>query len=373
MEHVFWWLFLFATSTQFVYLIFVFGRFAFFYKKKPDSKENFIGVSVVIAAKNEYKHLENLITMIMAQQYPVFELVLVNDCSQDASEDLLIQLSKKFKNLKVINVRYTPDHVTGKKYALSHGIKASKHEIVLLTDADCVPVSKNWIKLMSAPLRNQNKIFALGHGSYKILPGLLNKVIQFETLLTALYYFSFGQWRFPFMGIGRNLCYRKDFFINKKGFKDLWHIQGGDDDLFVNRHANAENTAIVVHPESITLSEPKTNFKDYFTQKKRHFHVGKYYKSVDKLKLGIYSFSNLIFWFSSAVIIILSGSLEPIALVLGLVLSKGFLQYMIIREARKKLEGAGKVFWTMFFDLMYLIYFWIIGTRGYLSKSVKWK
>ncbi|MBD3628657.1 glycosyltransferase [Cyclobacterium sp.] len=375
MENIIWGLFFLASGIQFTYLLLVFGRFAFFYKNQPE--ENLIpnppGVSIVIAAKNESSHLKDLIPLLMQQQYPKFEVVVVNDCSWDDSEALLREFSTQYPNFRAVNIRYTPSHVTSKKYALTLGIKVSQYGIVLLTDADCRPVSLHWIKRMSAPIRLENKVFALGHGSYMALPGLLNRIIQFETLLTAIYYFSFGYWKSPFMGVGRNLCYRKDFFMEKKAFKSLWHIEGGDDDLFVNRYAMSSNTAIVAHPESITVSEPKTNFKDYFTQKKRHFHAGKYYRGKDKLKLGLYSLSHLIFWLSAAVIVILASSWEPIAVVLGLVLFRATIQYFIIHEARKKLEGKGKVIWTMFFDLMYMVYFWVLGTLGYLSKTVKWK
>lgn len=374
MENILWLLFFIATATQFLYLTLIFGRFAFAYKiAEPSREENSEGVSVVIAARNEKPHLEKLIPELFRQNYPIYEVVIVNDRSSDDTEDLLRELGHLYPCLRTVNIRYTPNHVTAKKYALTLGIKAAKHDIVLLTDADCRPVSSRWILLMSAPVRNGNKIFALGHGSYLIQPGVLNKVIQYETMLTALYYFSFGLWQSPFMGIGRNLCYRKKFFMDQKAFKNLWHIEGGDDDLFVNQHASKTNTAVVIHPESITVSMPKTTFKDYLIQKTRHFHAGKYYKTKDKLKLGIYSFSHLIFWGTALVLMVNSRTWEPIALVLGLILTRAVLQYAVMKEASKKLEGAGKVLWTMFFDLMYMIYFWIIGTKGYLSKTVRWK
>ncbi|AEL26112.1 glycosyltransferase [Cyclobacterium marinum] len=375
MENTLWWIFFLASGLQFTYLMVVFGRFAFFHKRQEEIGEdlNLSGVSVIIAAKNEAAHLNDLIPLLMEQDYPIFEVLVVNDCSTDESEDLLRSLSGKYDKLKIVNIRYTPQHVTAKKYALTLGIKVSKYETILLTDADCRPVSSQWIRRMSAPIRNEGKTFALGHGSYLTLPGLLNKIIQYETLLTAIYYFSFGYWKSPFMGVGRNLCYRKDFFMEKKAFKSLWHIEGGDDDLFVNKYATATNTAIVAQPDSITISQPKTNFKDYFTQKKRHFHAGKYYRNRDKLKLGLYSLSHLVFWASAIGIVILESTWEPIALVLGLVFSRAMLQYLIIHRVRKKLEGTGKVIWTIFFDLMYMIYFWTLGTKGYLSKTVKWK
>ncbi|AKP51719.1 glycosyltransferase [Cyclobacterium amurskyense] len=375
MENTLWWIFFLALGIQFTYLMVVFGRFVFFHKAQREALQdtNLSGVSIIIAAKNEARNLQDLVPLLMEQDYPDFEVLVVNDCSTDNSEDLLRSLAETYTNLRIVNVRYTPDHVTAKKYALTLGIKVSKYETILLTDADCRPVSSHWIKRMSAPVRNEGKTFALGHGSYLALPGLLNKIIQYETLFTAIYYFSFGYWKSPFMGVGRNLCYQKSFFMEKKAFKSLWHIEGGDDDLFVNLYATADNTAIVAHPESITVSQPKTNFKAYFTQKKRHFHAGKYYRTKDKLKLGLYSLSHLVFWLSAVGIVILESTWEPIALVLGLVLTRAILQYLIIHRARKKLEGTGKVIWTLFFDLMYMIYFWTLGTKGYLSKTVKWK
>lgn len=375
MEMIIWGLFFLAAGIQFTYLLFVFGRFALFYKDKgeQDLDLNTSGVSVIIAAKNEAAHLKDLLPLLMQQDYPDFEVVVVNDRSTDGSEELLAAFTKEYAKLRSVTIRYTPEHLTSKKYALTLGIKVSAYDTVLLTDADCRPVSLNWIKRMSAPIRNDQKTFVLGHGSYLALPGLLNKIIQFETLMTAIYYFSFGYWKSPFMGVGRNLCYRKDFFMEKKAFKSLWHIEGGDDDLFVNRYANSKNTAIVAHPESITVSEPKTSFKEYFVQKKRHFHAGKYYQAKDKLKLGLYTLSHLVFWFAGLGIVILDTSWEPIALVLGLVLARAMLQYYIIGEARKKLEGKGKVIWTLFFDLMYMVNYWVLGVQGYLSKTVKWK
>ncbi|WP_198675438.1 glycosyltransferase [Pleomorphovibrio marinus] len=369
-----WMIFFLALAIQLVYLLFVFGRLAFLYKPSEDTSDTAgVGVSVVIAARNELNNLQQLIPRLFEQVYDTFEVIIVNDRSSDGTEDFLREASTNHPNLRVVNIRYLPDHVTAKKYALTLGIKVAKHNVILLTDADCLPLSKNWIKRMSYPVRILEKDFALGHGSYQVLPGLLNKFIQYETLLTALYYFSFGLWRAPFMGVGRNLCYKKDFFMDKKAFKDLWHINGGDDDLFVNKYANKGNTAMVIHPESVTLSMPKENFRAYFEQKKRHFHVGKYFRTKDKLKFGVYTMSHLLFWLSGLGIILYSRDWEPIGLVLGLILLRAILHYSIFKNAKLKLEGMGQVLWTMFFDLLYMVYFWVIGTKGYLSKTVRWK
>ncbi|MCC5938280.1 MAG: glycosyltransferase [Lunatimonas sp.] len=375
MEEVVWMVFFFAVTVQLMYMLFIFGRLAFFHKRSSkdlmlDAQE---GVTILVAARNELVNLQKQLPVLLDQNYPRFEILYVNDRSVDDTEDWLREQEAQHPNLRSVHVRYTPDHVTAKKYALTLGIKVAAYDVILLTDADCIPVSDQWIRRMTAPVRNQHKTFALGHGAYLEVPGFLNKLIQFETLLTALYYFSFGLWRAPFMGVGRNLCYRKSFFLENKAFHGLWHIVGGDDDLFVNKHADKTNTSVVIHPESVTMSQPKATFGEFFTQKRRHFQAGKYYRLKDKLKLGIYTFTHLVFWGSGITLLAMQRSWEPIALIFGLILLRALLQYAILRNTKKKLEGVGKVLWTMFFDFMYLIYFWTIGTKGYLSKTVKWK
>lgn len=363
-----------SAAIQFTYLCFVFGRLAFFSNPlHPETSPHEEGVTIVVAARNERQNLKGLIPILSAQKYPDFEILIVNDRSDDGTHALLEKMMNIYPQLRTVTVRYTPPHVTAKKYALTLGIKVAKNDIILLTDADCLPVSENWIQLMSRPLRAGNKLLALGHGAYQRSSGFLNRLIQYETLFTAINYLSFALWKAPLMGVGRNLCYRKGFFMEKKAFKDLWHINGGDDDLLINQYATGNNTAVVIHPDSITLSKPKTDWKGYLTQKNRHFHAGKYYKTKNKLKLGIYMFTHLIFWASAFLLVMTAKSWEPIATVVGLTILRAVLQLTVFTSAKKKLEGIGNVYWTMFFDLVYLSYFWIVGTKGYLSKKIKWK
>jgi cellulose synthase/poly-beta-1,6-N-acetylglucosamine synthase-like glycosyltransferase len=350
---------------------------SFFYTNPNNSRQsNFEGVTVIVAAHNEKENLEKLIPALCNQDYPDYEIMIVNDRSYDETESFLKEMMAVYPKLKTVNIKYTPEHVTAKKYALTLGIKVTKNDVLLLTDADCVPKTNKWIKLMTAPVREDNKTFALGYSQYNSNDGFLNSWIQFETLWTALQYISFAIWSAPFMGVGRNLCYRRSFFMEKKAFKGLWHINCGDDDLFVNLYANGKNTAVVVDPESITISKPKTSWNAYFTQKKRHFHAGKYYKAGDKQKIGIYSFTNLLFWVTGISLLTLFGiekNWEQFAIILGIIIVRSILLTSVFTSARKKLEGKTKVFWTGFFDVMYLGYFWIIGALGYQSKKVRWK
>lgn len=370
-------LFLIAVGVQIFYMLIIFGRMSFFYKKKiKDPLSNPEGVTVIVAAHNEKENLKKLIPAVCEQDYPNFDVMVINDRSWDGTRGLLEEMMSQYPKLRTVTIEYTPDHVTAKKYALTLGIKVAKNDVLLLTDADCIPKSNKWIELMTAPVRNEGKTFSLGFSQYNYGKGLLNQWIQFETLWTGLQFLAFAIWKSPFMGIGRNLSYRRSFFMEKKAFKGLWQINGGDDDLFVNQYANGKNTAVVISPESITLSMPKTSWKSYFIQKKRHFHAGKYYQVGDKLKIGIYSFTHLIFWVTGIYLLILLGleqNWEHFSVILGIIIVRSILLTSVFTSARKKLEGKTKVFWTGFFDLMYLGYFWILGALGYQSKKVRWK
>jgi glycosyltransferase involved in cell wall biosynthesis len=376
---VFWIVAATSLSIQFIYLLILFGRLSFLKPKKykvSQSNDFKAGVSVVIVARNEAENLKILIPELFKQGYSNYEVMVINDRSLDESRELLEEFSVKYPKLRTVTVESTPDHVHPKKYALTLGIKVAKFDILLLTDADCVPSSTQWIEKMSAPLRMEGKDFALGHAPYKKESGLLNRWIQYETLWTAVLSFSFALWKAPILGIGRNLCYRKSFFLDKKAFNGMWDIIGGDDDLFVNKYATGKNTAVVVDADSCTISIPKSTWNTYFTQKKRHLHVGKYYKWIDKIKIGGYSASQLLFYISSLGLLIFDGienNWEHFPYIIGIIIARILLLTLVIYGASKKLENKSRGWLTPLFDVFYLGYFWVMGTISFLTKKVKWK
>jgi len=373
-----WLLFGIGISIQMVYLIFIFGKTAFFsgntnpYSQKSNSE----GVTVMIAAHNEFQNLKVLIPKLFEQDYKIFDVMIVDDRSTDRTKKLLGEMMAIYPRLRSVTIKYTPAHVTSKKFALTLGIKVAKHDVILLTDADCIPDTDQWIRKMTAPIREDEKTFSIGFSGYEQKSGFLNNWIQFETLLTALFYMSFGLWKKPFMAVGRNLCYRKSFFMEVKAFKGLWHIQGGDDDLFVNQFATGRNTSIVLDPKANTTSTPKENLKEYLNQKKRHLHAGKYYAKEDKQKIGFYSFSHALFWIGGIGLLINLGIAEKwehFLVLFGIILLRSILVSVIFRMASKKIQGSNtsKKVWLL--DFLYLGYFWILGTISHQSKDIQWK
>ena len=372
-----WFFFGVGIFIQVIYLLIIFGRTAFSKPQKANSdpqKEE--GVTVLVSAHNEFKNLKTLIPKLFEQDYPTFDVMIVNDRSTDRTKRLLEEMMSIYPRLRSVTIKYTPTHVTAKKFAMTLGIKVSKNDVILLTDADCIPNSDQWIRKMTAPVRQEAKTFALGFSGYEKAKGFLNNWIQYETLLTALYYLSFGLWKAPFMGVGRNLCYRRSFFMEVKAFKGFWHVEGGDDDLFVNQYATGKNTAIVMDPEANTTSKPKVTFKEYMVQKKRHLHAGKYYRSEDKQKIGFFSLSHALFWLGGLGLLIYFGidqSWEQFLIVFGIILLRSVIVVSVFASASKKIQGtkAAKNVWML--DFLYLGYFWVLGTISHQAKDIQWK
>lgn len=360
--------FLFVVCVQVLYFIVIFGKFAFLKEKKEPYKS--IPISVIICAKNEAENLKKFLPSIIHQEYSNFQIVLINDASYDDTLEVMEDFASKYNYIKIVNVVNNEAFWANKKYALTLGIKAAKHEHLLFTDADCKPVSKHWISEMSSCFGNNNSI-VLGYGAYfKVKNSFLNKLIRFETLLTALQYFSFAKIGIPYMGVGRNLAYKKDTFFNANGFMNHMHIRSGDDDLFINQIANKNNTEICIVPDSFTESAPKTSFRSWIKQKRRHITTANHYKTKHKTILAFFYISQLFFWLLSIVLLL---ALFNWQIVICLILIRFIVQFTIFGKASKKLNERDIIAYIPFLELF------LIGTQlsifitNLISKPKHWK
>ncbi len=342
---------------------------AFLRKRAIDPPDTLLPVSVIVCAHDEDNNLKELIPLLLAQDYHEFEVVIVDDRSNDSTFDFLLEETKKDHRLRMVHVNRTPVHADGKKYALTLGIKAARYDWILLTDADCRPHNQNWIKSMSANMTDE-KQFVLGYSPYTKQPGFLNILIRFETLITALQYFSFALLGKPYMGVGRNLAYRKSMFLEMKGFHQFLHVTGGDDDLFVNQHARKENTAICMGEESLTYSIPKSTWKDFFYQKVRHLSVGKFYNGMNRFWLGLFSISWLLSWFVGLPLLFIS---EIPYILLGVFVFRVILLSLTVHVAAKHLGQKFESWITLGLDFIYAFYYLVTGLIALLSKKVRWK
>jgi len=360
--------FIVVVAIQLSYYLGVFGKFSFAKAQKTTPKR--LSVSVIVCAKNEEENVVNFIPLLAEQNYPDFEIVLIDDASSDGTLDIFEDFEKQYPNIRLVKVQNNEAFWGNKKYALTLGIKAAKNDYLLFTDADCYPTSKEWITAMSSQFTMQ-KTIVLGYGGYeKIANSFLNKLIRFETLLTAIQYFSWAKAGHPYMGVGRNLAYKKDEFFNVNGFINHIQIRSGDDDLFVNEAATAKNTAIAYAPESFTYSKPKTKYRDWITQKRRHVATANHYNALDKLQLGLFYCSQLLFVILP--IILLSFQFRWI-LVLSLIAVRYIAVWIVIGFSAGKLKEKDLKYWFPIVELVLIftqINIFILNT---FSKPVHWK
>lgn len=358
---------------QMVYYWGIFSRLAF-YKQKKDHEKNY-PVSVIICAKNELHNLKRNLPLILEQDYTDFEVVLVDDCSDDDSDFYLKKLSEQHPRLNVVTIKENVNFFSGKKFALAVGIKSAKHDRVLLTDADCTPKSRRWIFEMQKNFSDKKQI-VLGYSGYEKRKGFLNKMIRYDTIFTAMQYLSWSLSGATYMGVGRNLAYNKELFFKNKGFTSHYQIASGDDDLFINQVAKNNNACIEIIPESQTFSSPKTNFSGWFRQKKRHFTTSSLYKLKHKIMLGLFPASNLLFYAALVFLLIAlmnKFSSGTIILAGSYYVLKIASQMVVFKKCMKKLDEKNLLLISPVMDLIFVLIYPLFAFSNYLVRDNKWK
>jgi len=366
-EQVLMLVFFQAFLIQMIYFWVVFRRLAFFRDKKDFSSEE--AVSIVICARNEYANLEKNLPLFLEQDYPLFEVVVVNDNSQDDSLELLEDMTREYSKLKIVNLNQELNFFHGKKFPLSLGIKSASHEILLLTDADCMPSSKYWIRNMAGKF-GRGKEIVLGYGGYEKKAGLLNLLIRYETLWVAIQYLSYSLMGKTYMGVGRNMAYRKSLFYKNKGFSSHYTIASGDDDLFINSVATKKNVAIEIDHGSHTISVPEENIYDWIKQKRRHLTTWKYYRPRFKRLLGTWSISQMLFFGLFILLLALGYNM----IVVGSVFILRFVSYLLITKmSMNRLNERKLLLFSPIAELFLIVFYPMLSLVNMFSKPDKWK
>jgi cellulose synthase/poly-beta-1,6-N-acetylglucosamine synthase-like glycosyltransferase len=357
-----------STLIQLIYYWFIYGKVAFF-KQKNEFVRSDQGVSVIVCARDEYYNLKENLPLLLSQDYSKFEVVVVNHGSEDDTQYLLRDLAAEHPNLKIVNLAQDLNFFTGKKFPLSIGIKSASYEVLLFTDADCVPRSNQWLRRMAANF-TQGTDIVLGYGAYSKSNSLLNLLIRFDTTRIAMNYLGFARVGMPYMGVGRNMGYRKSLFFNQKGFISHYRVQSGDDDLFVNKASSGKNTRIEIQADAHTLSLPKTSLSQWIRQKRRHLMTGGYYKFSHKFVLGLFAGTQFLYWALAILLLVLW--YQPY-IVFGLVALRLFSQLFITKKTMSKLSEKGFLLLVPFFELFLLLVSPILAIANVFNKPVKWR
>ena len=356
------------TFIQIFYYLFFFSRLAFF-KTAIKNNTQTHPVSVIICARDEAANLAKNLPGSLVQAYSTtHEVIVVNDNSFDDSKYLLEEFERNFKHLKVVELKQEAKMIPGKKFPLSVGIKTAKYEIVLLTDADCVPSSEHWIEKIQESYDDSTEI-VLGYGAYHKKKGLLNRLIRWETFHTALQYLSYALAGKPYMGVGRNLSYKKAIFFRHKGFSSFNHISSGDDDLFINTAATKNNTKINISPEAFTLSDSPNTWNQWVKQKRRHYSTAKYYKPLHQFLLGLYSLSHFLF-FPLLITAVAFYNWQWSLLVFSI---RFIIQLIIFYPCMKKLNEKDLFPFLLLLDIWMFFYYFIFSITLLLKPRASWK
>jgi glycosyltransferase involved in cell wall biosynthesis len=355
-----------VASIQLAYYLLIFNRLAFYKpKQKLHSQEQ--PISVIVCAKNEAGNLIKNLPGVLVQAYKTtHEVMLVDDNSTDDTNYVIEELQQAFKKLNPLRLKHKARLTVGKKFPLSMGIKAARYETLLLTDADCIPASENWMKLMQDGYHNGTEI-VLGYGAYHKAPGMLNKLIRFETFHSALQYLSYALAGMPYMGVGRNLSYKKEVFTRNNGFLSDSQLPSGDDDLFINKAATKTNTNIVIDPAAHTLSEPKKTWESWLNQKTRHYSTAKYYKKKHQLLLGLYSATQFLVYPLTIAALFYSWKLA-----LSVFCIRLLVQAFIFSRTMKKLNEADLFPLFVLFDMWMSIYYLMFLPALFKQPKKKW-
>ncbi len=361
-------IFLLSSFVQIVYYLLIFSKLAF-YKDESEPNIEKMPVSVVISAHDEdYNLIENL-PYVLNQNYPDFEVIVVNHASTDDTNYILNDFQRKYKQLKVVNIDQDLNFFKGKKFPLSIGIKSAKHEILLLTDADCKPTSDGWISAMVENYTTKTEL-VLGYGPYKQTSGLLNLFIRYDTFMIAMQYFSFALIGIPYMGVGRNLSYRRSTFFKNKGFTSHYNIPSGDDDLFVQQVANSKNTKIEVSDNSYMVSNPKPDFRSWLTQKQRHLSTSSSYSVFYKILLASNSITQLLFY--ATLLILLIGEVLVVYTLIIMIITLA-VRIFIQNKSALRLGENQLLLFSLFGDIFYVVLLPLIAIVSLTGKTKSWK
>ena len=345
-----------------------FLRFALARSSKSDPGKN-LPVSVIICAKNEAENLKSFLPAVLDQNHPDFEVVVINDASSDETLEVIEAFMTLDPRVKLVDVQNNEAFWANKKYALTLGIKKAKKPFLLFTDADCKPASDRWLQEMTSAFE-ANKSIVLGYGGYFAAPNSpLNKAIRFETLFTAIQYFSFASWGMPYMGVGRNLAYTAEEFYRQNGFASHLHIRAGDDDLFVNRAASGDNIGMCFSDTAITRSIPKQDLKSWFIQKRRHVSIASHYKKRHRVLIGLFFLTQFFFWI--LLITLLFSAFWELAL--GVLALRWIIQGLVFYRSGQKFQETD-LFWIFPFLEFFLIWFQLaIFIANLFSRPIHWK
>lgn len=256
-------------------------------------------ISVVVCMHNEAANAWACLQALLAQQYPYFEVIVVDDRSTDETPAILQHRAALDARIRILTITQLPTGWTGKKHALQAGTAHAQFEHLAFTDADC-QVPPTWLRHIAAQF-TKGKALVLGYSPYRAQPGLLNFFIRYDAAAIAAQYLGWAAVGLPYMAVGRNLAYTKQVWRASGGVAQHAATPSGDDDILVSRARPRQTPlGVLIDPASHVSSNPKTSWGAYLRQKARHLGASFHYGPKAQLLIGTWGASQWAVWLSIA-------------------------------------------------------------------------
>ena len=363
---------------QLVYHWGVFSKVAF-YKNggRPKLDEELEPVSIVLCARDAYEYLTELIPALLNQDYPNFEIVVVNDCSDDETEGYLKDLECREPRIKPVQLKQHLNFFNGKKFPLSMGIKSAQNDLIVLTECNCMPNNDQWLRSVVNKYNSHTEI-VIGYSPFVQKKSILNRIMRFDALQNGLLYLSAALGRHPYMGFGSNLSYRKELFYRNKGFISHYTTSVGDDDLFISQVANKKNTEVLIDPENAILTAPTSNFRLWMRQKSSRYSTISKYNTGARLYLSLFYASQFLFYASFIALLCMKpafsindGTMFYIPILVLFFLLRFGSQSIIYQQASKRLGEKGLLPGLVAYDLLFAFLSPLLRLMGKMNKGAQ--
>lgn len=370
--------FLAALLIQLLYHWSMFSRVAFYKRKYPIKNESELEpVSIVLCARDAYEYLVDLVPALLKQDYPDFELVIVNDCSDDETEEYLKDLERKEQRVKPVQLRQHLNFFNGKKFPLSMGIKSATHDLIVLADCNCMPVNDLWLRSVVDCYHKKTEI-VIGYSPFERKKGLLNQLIRFDALQQGLHYLSAALCGHPYKGIGANLSYRKELFFRNKGFISHYTTSVGEDDLFISQVARKKNTEVLINAEDAILTAPTRSFKLWMRQKSARYSTIPKYNLRARFSLSLFAWSHTLFYAAFIALLLMQpafvlsiGAAYYIPVLAFFFLLRFGSQMFIYFKASKRLGEKGLIAGLLAYDFMFALLTPLLRLMGRMKIGVE--
>ncbi len=346
---------------QFYYYWGPFRKVAYAQPKAKSEKKR--PVSVVICAKNEQLNLEKNLPLYLKQNYPEFEVVVVNDCSTDETEGLLYTLKQKHKNLQVTTIEQDRKFLHDRKLAITVGIKAARHDCIIFTEPDCAPTGDKWLDTMQQAFGDKGEL-VVSYCRSERREGIAEKILRSDSVVSAMFALRGAMVGKPYRSSIKNMGLSQALFFRSKGFASYNSYPYSEETIFLCRNGNAANTQVALSPNAILSSSQALTFGQWFKQKCLYASLlGMGKRGIGRLRFEM--FSRTLFYIAFAVLLVLAIIRLDYLLMLcmlPLLLTRFITRMVVMKKMLTKLQEKGIFFWILLYDFFAPLLAFVIAT-----------